>query len=294
MPAPVPPDLAEGLTLLITRFSDDRLGLRLTPEEVHATAWVAVQAALDRGSAPGDVPALLDTAERAIRDAIPARHDGLAWRYARRQRDRLRGLELDDLVQEGRIGLIEAARRYDPDHRVAGRPVRFSSYAKHWIQLGLRDALRTATHPIRWPGWVYRRWSQIERNRIAPGDLTTEQQQCLRQAEEAQVFSESDVPEVAGFRVQEIAIVDPEPDVVPARALPVHLPDLIAQLPALDQAILTYRYGLDGSEPATFATIGAALGYSVGYTWTLARVAERKLRGLMSKQGLTCDDFRSE
>jgi len=61
---------------------------------------------------------------------------------------RYRGLGLDweDLVGEGNLGLIRAVSSYDPD-----RGVRFSTYAAHWIRQTIRVALTTTAATIRLP-----------------------------------------------------------------------------------------------------------------------------------------------
>jgi len=44
------------------------------------------------------------------------------------------GIPMDDLVQQGNVGLLEAARRWDPDRRV-----RLVTYAAYWIRASIRD-----------------------------------------------------------------------------------------------------------------------------------------------------------
>ena len=56
------------------------------------------------------------------------------------------GLDLEDLIGAGNIGLVEAADRYDSSF---GTP--FANYACHWINKEIRHALTEVGHPIRLP-----------------------------------------------------------------------------------------------------------------------------------------------
>jgi len=57
-----------------------------------------------------------------------------------------RGLAHEDLVQEGAIGLMTAAQKFDPE-----RGVKFSTYAVWWIRQGINRALAEQGHTIRIP-----------------------------------------------------------------------------------------------------------------------------------------------
>ncbi len=56
------------------------------------------------------------------------------------------GVEMDDMVQEGCIGLMEADKRYDPAHGIT-----FQSYASTWIRRAILRALDSYGHPVRLP-----------------------------------------------------------------------------------------------------------------------------------------------
>ena len=56
------------------------------------------------------------------------------------------GLSLDDLIQEGNIGLIEAAQKYDSSNKN-----RFSSYAQLWIRKRINEAIAQVGRLVRLP-----------------------------------------------------------------------------------------------------------------------------------------------
>ncbi|HZP19628.1 MAG TPA: RNA polymerase factor sigma-32 [Bauldia sp.] len=73
-----------------------------------------------------------DTADQSALHRLTAAHMRLVVAISARFRNF--GLALGDLIQEGHVGLLEAAARFEPD-----RDVRFSTYATWWIRASIQD-----------------------------------------------------------------------------------------------------------------------------------------------------------
>lgn len=80
--------------------------------------------------------------ERAALDALVVAHGRLVVSCARRYRTF--GLPLEDLIQEGNLGLLEAARRFD-----TAFGVRFSGYATFWVRYAIEQYIRRNLSVVR-------------------------------------------------------------------------------------------------------------------------------------------------
>jgi RNA polymerase primary sigma factor len=67
----------------------------------------------------------------------------VAKRYSRH------GIDFEDLVQEGSIGLVKALDKFDPD-----RGVKFSTYATFWVRQAILEAITNKSRTIRLPAHV--------------------------------------------------------------------------------------------------------------------------------------------
>ena len=105
--------------------------------------------------------------ERVQRDAVEARdrmvQANLRLVISVAKNFRNRGLPMEDLVNEGNVGLMNAVDRYDPD--VGSR---FSTYAGYWIDQAIRRAVQNAQQMIHIPSYLM---EQIGHMRLAMREL---------------------------------------------------------------------------------------------------------------------------
>lgn len=99
-------------------------------------------------------------AGRAARQALVAANMRLVYALAKRHEGH--GVGFSDLVQEGAIGLMRAATKFDPD-----RGYKFSTYAYHWIRQALLRALASDSRLIRLPMYVHDELVRLTRCRSA-------------------------------------------------------------------------------------------------------------------------------
>ena len=211
------------------------------------------------------------------------------------------GLPLQDLVQEGNVGLMKAVKRFDP---AVG--VRLVSFAVHWIRAEIHEyvlrnwrLVKVATTKAQRKLFFNLRklkknlaWLTPEETRAVAADLGVEPSEVaeMEQRLAARDLAFDPVPEADEDETYSPAAYLPAPDSNPAdavendeweRTTTQRLGAAVAQLDARSRDILQRRWMQDG-EKATLHELAAEYGVSAERIRQLEANAIRKLRGLMA------------
>jgi RNA polymerase primary sigma factor len=179
------------------------------------------------------------------------------------KRYRNRGVPMEDLVNEGNIGLIRAVGRFDPD-----RGIRFVSYAVCWIRQAILKAIRENGGLIRVP-------------RSRPGELPRTVELRM-QAMQRTISLDSPVAgmedaEPVGACLEDRSAPKPEESAVGA-SLKDELGSVLAGLSAREASILQSRFGLDGRRRTSLLEAGRKHGLSKERVRQIEKKALRRIR----------------
>jgi len=172
------------------------------------------------------------------------------------------GLDLDDLIAAGDVGLVDAARRFDP-----GRGVSFRTFARPRVRGAILNAIADEGRTVRIPRRYHGPVGEARTGACAD---------AARRARAAGTVGDSTLGDV------------PLAERVADRRPPEHWPAgaLVADLPADQAAVITRRYGLDGAPAATPDEIATALGLTAGRVAELHELAIRTLRRRLDDEDL--------
>jgi len=273
-------------------FSDD--GTMLYLRDISRTPRLTPQQELELGKriAEGDEDALRLMVESNLRLVV-----SVAKRY------RNEGLSLLDLVQEGNIGLIRAARKFD--YR---RGHRFSTYAIWWIRQAVTRAIANQSQTIRVPVHVTEGISRLNR-RLR---LVEQEESDAQDGPDAEPLPQlNDVPshkivEMVKMVAQPLSLersvsqdndaslaeavedaATPSPvDAAENAVLRDRLTLLIGSLPDRERKVIELRYGLHDGHPRTLKEVSGTFGLTRERIRQLEIAALSHLRQVGEQGGL--------
>jgi RNA polymerase primary sigma factor len=186
-----------------------------------------------------------------------------------------KGLSLQDLIEEGNLGLLRAVEGFDPNMNT-----RFSTYASYWIKQSIKRALVNTAKTIRIPAYMV---ELLAKWRRATHRLQDELGRPPTQEEVARYMGlprkklniikkairvynalpQPDPQQEDGWSIDEILMDSraktPDTEMVETDDLQMVL-ELLEKMDPREAAVLRMRFGLDGEEPKTLKEIGECLG----------------------------------
>jgi RNA polymerase primary sigma factor len=244
----------------------------ITPEREKELGALAQQ---------GDQEAIQELARANLRFVI-----SVAKKYQNR------GVSLTDLIQEGNVGLVTAARKFDPE-----QGVKFISYAVWWIRQAILASLANHGRAVRVPlnrasdlARIFREKERLkqEKGREPTTDelaeathLTPELVESLQTLNSAEIRLDAPIGDSEDSQLVERFVTEEaaEPEVeVESRLLTEMITEALETLEPRDGKVLRLYFGLEGEREHTLEEIGNMLGVTRERIRQLRDRALRRLR----------------
>lgn len=265
-------------------FMSEEKSLGTYLKEIARIPLLTVEEEKDLGHAvaKGDEKALTRLVESNLRFVV-----SVAKAY------RNRGLSFLDLINEGNLGLMKAARTFDPE-----RGVRFVSYAVWWIRQSILAAILDKSNIVRIPQ------SQSKKIRKISKKMSELQQKAGGKVSDVEVMKKADIDRQTLDEVQQFnqgylsldttRVGDSEKPILEFlkdprdtdsfekemmdKDLTEKLQKALKLLEKRDEKVLTWRFGLDGKGSQTLDEIGKRLNISKERVRQIEERAMRKIR----------------
>jgi len=207
------------------------------------------------------------------------------------------GLPFEDLLNEGNIGLIEAAHRYD-----ASKGTKFITYAIWWIRKSILKALSEHSNLVRVPNYQMKKVREIR-------DAENSLRRSLGRKPEREEISEklsrsvTKIDQVLQFNLREVSLdekvgkerdtpisdylvdvtcVSPEDDLIKRESSNL-VGEAMAHLTEQERTVVCYRFGLAGGPPLTLKEIGEKMGISRERVRQIECQAKSRLRKIFAR-----------
>ncbi len=206
------------------------------------------------------------------------------------------GLSMEDLVQEGMLGLIRAVEKFD-----WRRGFKFSTYGTLWIRQAIQRGLQNHGRTIRVPVHVAQRQVKVRKLEselgtklgreptdeeiAAVAELEVEEVNELRELSRGLASLDQPVGEDGETALGDLLAAErPEPsEEIATSDRDRRVNEIVHQLPEAERNVIRLRFGLAGDEPRTLKQTGSELGISAERARELE---ERGLRRLASSREL--------
>jgi RNA polymerase sigma factor (sigma-70 family) len=273
-----------------------RRSRRTTNEPDHEVALSDRQQPLLTKAEEIELGRRVQAGDKSAIDELVTRNLGLAVDYAM-QRKSSSVVGLADLASEACFGLIEAAKRFDPD-----RGVRFSTYASHWIRCYLANVIQDNMGELRVPRHAQYLLSRLRKAEKSHGKLsvtseatrlilkiTKDQQRWLIHADAAFSASAMKINVMDGEKEDRDNTVDPSMSASERVEIEEENADLhaaIKRLSPTQRQVIRRRF----FQHETLDTVGASLGLTCERVRQIQLQGIEKLRGMLKKYADADDD----
>jgi RNA polymerase primary sigma factor len=185
-----------------------------------------------------------------------------------------RGLPLQDLIEEGNLGLLRAVEGFDPN-----MDTRFSTYASYWIKQSIKRALINTAKTIRIPAYMVELLTKWRRATAKLDDelgrpptqeevakelgLPKKKLSIVREAIQLYNSTPQTDDDEGGWTMSDTVADDrvkaPDDELLDSDNLK-HVYRMLDTMDPREATILRMRFGLDDAEPRTLKEIGESLG----------------------------------
>lgn len=208
------------------------------------------------------------------------------------------GIPFEDLLNEGNIGLIEAARRYD-----ASKGTKFITYAIWWIRKSILKALSEHSTLVRVPNYQMKKLREIRETekslrrelgrRPDRDEISAQLDRSVQKIDQALQFQlremslddkvgrDRDTP-ISDYLVDSDSI-SPEEDLISREANSL-VAEAMRHLSPQERTVVTWRFGLAGGPPLTLKEIGHEMGISRERVRQIECQAKARLKKLFARK----------